>query len=39
MLDNETIIRSAYYFMEYLFKVLPALICVYVAFQIYNWKK
>jgi hypothetical protein len=35
----ETIVRSAGYFIEFLFKMLPAVICVYAAFVIYYWKK
>jgi hypothetical protein len=39
MLDNETIIRSIGYFMEFLGKILPGIIAVYFAFLVYNWKK
>jgi fructose-specific phosphotransferase system IIC component len=39
MLDNETLVRNIGYFMEFIGKVLPGVIAVYVAFWIYNWKK
>jgi hypothetical protein len=39
MLDNETLVRSIGYFVEFIGKVFPIVIAVYVAYQVYNWKK